>query len=84
MADGKPLWATDPDITERRRAVFDELERATNKPITPDTPDPVLADLLSGESVRELGSARDAVASAQARYADAVQPRTHLGGRLLA
>ena len=35
MADGEPWWATDPDITERRRAVFDELERATNKPITP-------------------------------------------------
>ena len=73
MDNREPWWATDPDLAAGRKAALDELERAKREPISPDTPDPVLADLLSGASVRELGAARDALACAQARYADAVQ-----------
>jgi DNA-directed RNA polymerase specialized sigma24 family protein len=73
MGDREPWWANDPGLAALRRGVFDELERAQREPINPDTPDPVLADLLSGAGVRELAAARDNLACANARYADAVR-----------
>jgi hypothetical protein len=40
MANGsRPWWADDPEIIARRRAVEEELERASHEPITPDGPD---------------------------------------------
>jgi DNA-directed RNA polymerase specialized sigma24 family protein len=73
MDDRRPWWADDPDIAARRRRVVEELERAERVPIEPDKPDPVLADILSGASVRELSAARDDLARARARYTDAVR-----------
>jgi DNA-directed RNA polymerase specialized sigma24 family protein len=72
MGENKPWWASDPEIAAIRRGVMEEIEAAGREPISPDTPDPVLADLLSGGSVRELGDARDALACAKSRYAKAV------------
>jgi hypothetical protein len=72
MGKKKPWWADDPEIAAIRRGVMEEIERARCEPVTPDVPDPVLADILSGASVRELAAARDALACAQARYANAV------------
>ena len=59
MGDHEPWWANDPELAAIRRAVEEDLERAGRRPIQPDRPDPVLADLLSGgASVRELAAAR--------------------------
>jgi hypothetical protein len=88
----EPWWASDPDLAAGRQAVLAELERAKGEPIRPNTPDPVLADVLSGASVRELSAAGDALACAQARYANAVHTAradggavsTYFAGRLLA
>jgi DNA-directed RNA polymerase specialized sigma24 family protein len=53
---------------------MEDIERRERVPIETHQPDPVLADLLSGgASIRELSAARDDVARANARYADAVQ-----------
>ncbi|PXX11163.1 hypothetical protein [Mycolicibacterium moriokaense] len=60
MGENKPWWASDPDIAAIRRGVMEEIESAGHEPISPDTPDPVLADLLTGASMRELAAARDA------------------------
>ena len=74
MADKKPWWADDPEIAAITRATMEEIERAERLPIEPDKPDPVLADILNGgASIRELSAARDDVARANARYADAIQ-----------
>jgi hypothetical protein len=77
----EPWWASDPDLAAARQAVLAELERAKGEPISPNTPDPVLADLLSSASVRELSAARDALAGAHARYADAVYTARAAGRR---
>jgi hypothetical protein len=73
MDDHQPWWAKDPELAAIRRAVEEELERARREPIQPDRPDPVLADVLNGASVRELAAARDDLARARGRYADAVR-----------
>jgi len=73
MGDHEPWWANDPELAAIRRAVEEDLERAGRRPIQPEGPDPVLADLLSGASVRELAAARDDLTHAQVRYADAVR-----------
>jgi DNA-directed RNA polymerase specialized sigma24 family protein len=72
MGDKKPWWADDPELAAIRRGVLEELERAERAPIEPDKPDPVLADIWSGASIRELSAARDDVARANARYTEAV------------
>jgi DNA-directed RNA polymerase specialized sigma24 family protein len=72
--DGQQSWrADDPEIAAIRRDVEEELERARRESIEPDKPDPVLADLWSGASLRELAAARDDLARAHARYAHAVR-----------
>jgi DNA-directed RNA polymerase specialized sigma24 family protein len=70
---GKPWWADDPELAAIRRRVEEELERAGREPITPDEPDPVVQDIWSGASLRELAAARDDLERARARYADAVR-----------
>ncbi|MCV7302587.1 hypothetical protein H7J93_23455 [Mycobacterium barrassiae] len=42
-------------------------------------PDPILNDVLSGASVRELGQARDDLARAKARYDEAVRSARECG-----
>ena len=65
--------ADDPEIAAIRRGVMEDIERAGREPFRPDVPDPVLADILSGASVRELSAAHDDLARAHARYADAIR-----------
>jgi hypothetical protein len=55
-----------------RRGVLDELAGEPREPAQPCEPDPVLNELLSGNSWRELAVARDDLARAQARYAVAI------------
>jgi DNA-directed RNA polymerase specialized sigma24 family protein len=73
MGQEKPWWADDPEIAAIRRGVMEDIERAGREPIRPDVQDPVLVDILSGASVRELSAARDDLARAHARYADAIR-----------
>jgi len=68
----RPWWADDPEIAAIRRRVEEELERASREPIMPDQPDPVVQDFYSGAGLRELAAARDGLASARARYEEAV------------
>ena len=79
MGEEKPWWANEPDIAAIRRGVMDEIENAGREPIGPELPDPVLADILSGASVRELSAARDDLSRARTRYADAVEKARSAG-----
>ena len=58
----EPWWAKDPVLAELSRRA----------PPGPDRPDPVLAEIISGDCRRELGSARDGLADARDRYDNAV------------
>jgi DNA-directed RNA polymerase specialized sigma24 family protein len=73
MGQEKPWCADDLEIAAIRRGVMEDIERAGREPFRPDVPDPVLADILRGASVRELSAARDDLARAHARYADAIR-----------
>ena len=73
MEKGRPWWADDPELAAIRRRVDEELERARSEPITPDVPDPVVKDIWSGASLRELAAARKELERARAGYADAVR-----------
>jgi hypothetical protein len=70
-ARAKPWWEDHPELEAIRARVAAEIygrpERAESH-----SPDPVLADYLSGDSVRELRYARDGMAEAKTRYANAV------------
>jgi hypothetical protein len=80
MANGsRPWWADDPEIIARRRAVEEELERASREPITPDGPDPVVQDFYSGASLWELVAARDDLERAGGRYEDVVRNARTVG-----
>ncbi|BBZ11603.1 hypothetical protein [Mycobacterium branderi] len=74
MAADEPWWANDPELAEIRRRSLAEFERELNQrePLPPTAPDAVVADILSGDSVRELADARDALKRARARYEQAV------------
>lgn len=63
----------DPSIAAMRREVLDEIAAAEAIPDIGDQPDPVLIEILSGGSWRELAAARDDLARARNRYADAVR-----------
>ena len=71
--DRKPWWAEDPELLAIRRRILDEFNCVQREPIESDQPDPVVGDMLSGASWRELAHARDDIARARARYAEAVR-----------
>ena len=75
----KPWWVVDPELDAVRRGVLEWLEDAEREPIEPDGPDPVHDDLLSGASWRELAHARDDLARARVRYAEAVRGARAVG-----
>ena len=74
MEQPQPWWANDPTIEALRKAALADLERALNEPMPAHfgRPDPVVQDLCSGASTRELRAARDDLARAKTRYDAAV------------
>ena len=68
----KPWWQDDPTLLAIRRAVLEEIANGESRGGYVDTPDPIVHDVLSGGSWRELAAARDDLARAKTRYADAV------------
>jgi DNA-directed RNA polymerase specialized sigma24 family protein len=85
----KPWWQDDPELEAIRRRTLEELLGDPREPIESDTPDPVVAEMYSGASMRELSAARDDLARARARYEEAVRAARNAGlswgeiGRLL-
>lgn len=73
--DRQPWWANDPELMEIQRRTLEEFERELEQrePVGQDEPDPVVADVLSGASWRELADARDDLVRARARYEMAVR-----------
>ena len=69
----KPWWVDDPDLAAIRRGVLEEIESAETRPDIGDQPDPVLNEILSRATWRELADARDDLSRARSRYADAVR-----------
>jgi hypothetical protein len=67
-----PGGRTTTQLIEIRRRTLDEFDRAPDQrePV-PNAPDPVVVDILSGASVRELAQARDGLE--RARYQHAVR-----------
>lgn len=55
-----------------------DIDRRPERPPI-DYPDPILHDVLSGTSVRELRDAKDDLARAKSRYDDAVCTARELG-----
>jgi DNA-directed RNA polymerase specialized sigma24 family protein len=74
----RPWWMDDPELVALRHRVLEEIENAQSEPVE-DGPDPIVADLWSGASTRELSGARDDLARARARYADAVRAARAVG-----
>jgi hypothetical protein len=71
----EPWWATDPEIEAIRQQMMDEFGPGSTRPAepqAPESPDPVLVEVLSGASTRELSDARDGLHRARRRYAEAV------------
>lgn len=79
MSSEQPWWASDPMIAAARNRAMAEIEGAAprsfepDEPDEPDGPDPVLADVLSGASLRELAGARDDLGRAKRRYEEAIR-----------
>lgn len=75
MEASEPWWATDPEIEAIRQQMMDEFGPDSTRPAepqAPESPDPVLVEVLSGASTRELSDARDGLHRARRRYAEAV------------
>lgn len=70
----KPWWEDNAELKEIQRRALEELLGGGDKPEPPGPPepDPVLKEILDGACWRELGEARDDLARARERYADAV------------
>ena len=68
----KPWWQDHPELEAIRARVEAEIYRKPDRPPAPAL-DPVFADYLSGDSIRELRNARDGLAEAKTRYTDAVR-----------
>lgn len=89
MEAHKPWWQDDPELEAIRRRTLEELLGDERGPIESDRPDPVVAEMYSGASTRELSAARDDLARARARYEEAVRAARDAGlswgeiGRLL-
>jgi hypothetical protein len=75
----KPWWQDDPELEAIRRRTLDEILGDGREPIESDRPDPVVAEMYSGASMRELSAARDDLGRARARYADAVRAARDAG-----
>jgi hypothetical protein len=75
----KPWWFDDPEILAARRRVLEEFGGEPDDRSVCTDPDPILSDMLSGASVRELGQARDDLARAQARYEAAIRSARNCG-----
>jgi hypothetical protein len=73
--DHEPWWANDPELIEIHRRTVEEFDRELDQrePGRPNAPDPVVADILGGASLRELADARDDLERARARYEQAVR-----------
>lgn len=74
MANSNPWWMDDPELIALRERALEELERGIDEyePNSGDEPDPVVAEIYSGEASRALSAARDDLAVARQRYQDAV------------
>lgn len=70
----EPWWVNNPVLVEIRRRTWEEFEEELDRrePAGPEPPDPVLADIFSGDCRRELRIARDGLADARTRYDEAV------------
>jgi 2,4-dienoyl-CoA reductase-like NADH-dependent reductase (Old Yellow Enzyme family) len=75
----KPRWQDDPELEAIRRRTLEELLGDPREPIESDTPDPVVAEIYSGASMRELSAARNDLGRARERYADAVRAARDAG-----
>jgi DNA-directed RNA polymerase specialized sigma24 family protein len=69
----KPWWQDDPELEAIRRRTREEILGDPRDPVECDRPDPVVAEMYSGASWRELAEARDDLARSRARYETAVQ-----------
>jgi DNA-directed RNA polymerase specialized sigma24 family protein len=74
VQNSNPWWMNDPELIAGRRRALEELERGIDEsePNSSDEPDPVVAEIYSGEVGRALSAARDDLAAARQRYEDAV------------
>ncbi|MGV0791142.1 hypothetical protein [Mycolicibacterium sp. XJ1819] len=68
----EPWWFNHPELLALRRQALEEVDAAPERPPY-DEPDPILNDVLSGASRRELASARDDLERAQSRYTEAIR-----------
>lgn len=72
----KPWWEDNAELKEFQRRSLAELlgegDERQPPPVAAE-PDPVLAEILSGATWRELGEARDDLVRARERYAAAVR-----------
>jgi DNA-directed RNA polymerase specialized sigma24 family protein len=71
MENRKPWWMDDPDLIALNERALAEIECAV-EPAGLHEPDPVVAEIYSGEARRALSAARDDLAAARQRYEDAV------------
>lgn len=74
----KPWWEGHPDIEAMVARTEREIYGRPERPAI-DYPDPVLADVLSGTSIRELRDARDDLERAKARYENSVRAARKVG-----
>jgi DNA-directed RNA polymerase specialized sigma24 family protein len=74
VQNSNPWWMNDPELVAGRQRALEELERGIDEcePNSSDEPDPVVAEIYSGEVGRALSAARDDLAAARQRYEDAV------------
>jgi len=74
MENSNPWWMDNPQLVALRQSALEELERGIDEdePSSGDQPDPVVAEIYSGEAGRALSAARDDLAVARQRYQDAV------------
>jgi DNA-directed RNA polymerase specialized sigma24 family protein len=74
MENRKPWWMDDPELIGIGQRTLEELGRAVDEyvPNSSDEPDPVIAEIYSGEAGRALSAARDDLAAARQRYEHAV------------
>jgi len=75
----RPWWEDNPELDEILHRTLEELLVDERAPIETNTPDPVVAEIYFGASMRELSAARDDLARARARYDEAVRTARNAG-----